>query len=78
MKVKKLIFKFIFHLFNYRAIKIVNLSKKNRNLYILSNYKKVVRLILKKNVINVVFLKIFSKALNLKSRLKKDRIEISL
>lgn len=39
-KVKKLIFKFIFHLFNYRAIKIVNLSKKNRNLYILSNYKK--------------------------------------
>jgi hypothetical protein len=58
-----------FLLLNLNIIKKIKLKKKPN---------QVVRLILKKNVINVVFLKIFSKALNLKSRLKKDRIEISL
>ena len=58
-----------FLLLNLNIIKKIKLKKKPN---------QAVRLILKKNIINVVFLKIFSKVLNLKFRLKKDRIEISL
>ena len=82
MKVKKLTFKFIFHLFNYWAIKIVNLSKKNRNLYILSNYKKkldqFIKLTIKKNIINISLSQTFSKVLNYRYRLKKNKIEMSI
>ena len=39
-KIRKIISKFIFKIFNFKKIKIVNLNKKNRDLYDNSDYKQ--------------------------------------